>query len=559
MFDPVATVRTGLTRGLLSLSALSLLVCCSQCGASERSPTPLAEQRPAPDRAHLGTNLSRLEDWTTEEPFVDLFKLTRAPFSGAPDVWSDERPLDLDRRGQVRRLAPNQVARTLVLTDSGHHRPGRYVVTYDGRGELAWKGVARFVAAESRPGRHVLELGPSEVGATGIILELTQTDQADPVRNIHIFPPGGACDEDRARWCDAAHPCARGACLSFEEHADELVFHPDFLSRTQPYRMIRFMDFMATNDSPIRRWSDRPRLEDATWTVHGAPIEVMAQLANQLHAQPWFCIPHQADDEYVRQLASMLRDRVDPELPIWIEYSNEVWNGIFDQHQYAVRRGEELGLGEGPSAGLRFYARRSKEIFRIFTQVLGPERLVRVVAAQSGNASVAEQILEHDGLGREADVLAIGAYFGLIVGPDERDHVRALTVDQLVEESRRRLVPQTLREAAEHARLARRYGIRLAAYEGGQHFVGINGVENDAQINALFDALNRDPRMRELYLQLLQGWRNAGGGWLNHFVNCGRWSKWGRWGALEHIRQSRETAPKYDALMRFQARNPDGW
>jgi len=51
----------------------------------------------------------------------------------------------------------------------------------------------------------------------------------------------------------------------------------------------------------------------------------------------------------------------------------------------------------------------------------------------------------------------------------------------------------------------------------------------------------------------------SGGTWLNHFVNCDKWSKWGRWGALEEIRQPREQSPKFDALMTFMNKHERWW
>ena len=49
-----------------------------------------------------------------------------------------------------------------------------------------------------------------------------------------------------------------------------------------------------------RTWSDRPRLEDSTWTVRGVPIEVQVDLANEIGADPWINVPHLVDDAYVR-------------------------------------------------------------------------------------------------------------------------------------------------------------------------------------------------------------------------------------------------------------------
>ena len=76
----------------------------------------------------------------------------------------------------------------------------------------------------------------------------------------------------------------------------------------------------------------------------GVPIEVMINLANTLHGDPWFCIPHQATDDYVRQFAALLRARLDPTLRPHIEYSNEVWNTSFAQTQWAIAESQRLGL-----------------------------------------------------------------------------------------------------------------------------------------------------------------------------------------------------------------------
>ena len=39
---------------------------------------------------------------------------------------------------------------------------------------------------------------------------------------------------------------------------------------------------------------------------------MMVELANTLHANPWFCMPHQADDEFVRNFARTVREQLDP-------------------------------------------------------------------------------------------------------------------------------------------------------------------------------------------------------------------------------------------------------
>jgi hypothetical protein len=100
------------------------------------------------------------------------------------------------------------------------------------------------------------------------------------------------------------------------------------------------------------------------------------------------------------------------------------------------------------------------------------------------------------------------------------------------------------------------FGIPLISYEGGQHFIGAGAFQNDDELNALFDAVNRDPRMGQVYAAYLGNWRARTDGEFHHYVNSDRWSRFGRWGAKEFPSQPRSEAPKYDALLTFIADNP---
>ena len=79
-------------------------------------------------------------------------------------------------------------------------------------------------------------------------------------------------------------------------------FNQEFLKKIAPFKVLRFMDWGATNGSTQANWSDRAKPSDFTYaTGRGVPLETMIDLANTLQADPWFCIPHQANDEYVRE------------------------------------------------------------------------------------------------------------------------------------------------------------------------------------------------------------------------------------------------------------------
>ncbi|MEM9191778.1 MAG: hypothetical protein AAGF12_21580 [Myxococcota bacterium] len=557
------------------LAVLALSGC--DCGSPNREPT-VRPSRPAVvtgdtespttlaggpwnEGSPLGTNLSAFYDWSTELPLIDLFKMSRPWISGTDEVWEDDRPIDVDEHGWVRSLRPGQLVRTLMLWDNVNYRPGRYVLRYEGEGEIDYHGssAVRLVESESRPGRHVLDIDPSR-SEQGLGMDIRATNPDNYLRNMVVVPSGGACAEAPTTYCDADQPCDVGECLSFEDHHEELIFHPDFLERTKRYALIRYLDWIATNDSEVRTWDDRPKMDDARWSERGAPPEILIELSNRLHAHAWMTVPHLADDDYNRRFAELVKERLDPGLELWIEYSNEVWNGIFSQFRYAEEQGQAAGLGDDLYHGaLLFYSERSVEVFDLWTEVLGPDRLVRVMGAQAANAWTAEVALDHQSAHEKTDVLAIAPYFGINAEPENRSELRGMSVDELLDKTEREVLPEVFSWIdAAHA-LTEERNLQLVAYEGGQHFVGVQGLENDDEINALYDAVNRHPRMGELYVRYLVSWRQRGGTLFVNFVNCDGWSKWGRWGALEYITQPTEEAHRYRALQRFIDENPRWW
>jgi hypothetical protein len=212
-------------------------------------------------------------------------------------------------------------------------------------------------------------------------------------------------------------------------------------------------------------------------------------------------------------------------------------------------------------AQLFFYSRRAVEIFGLWEEVYGSaDGLVRVMATQAANPWVSDQVLSFEDANLSSDALAVAPYFGGYLGsPGEESRVEAMTVDDLMTELSTVAVAGAAVWMDEQSAKAAEYGVVMIAYEGGQHLAGHGGVEGNDTINALFDAANRDPGMHDVYSAYLDEWRESGGRFFAHFVNCGRYSMWGRWGALEYLDQPRDEAPKYDALQDFIEANPPWW
>jgi hypothetical protein len=508
-----------------------------------------------PDNQHspLGANLDGVSDWSTDWPFTDAFKTARPWISGEAHVWEDGRPLDLDDQGWVRSLQLGQVARTLLFRQAPRYPAGQYHVFYEGDGVLGYRFAARKIPELSVPGHDVLDVDPARDG--GINIEIYQTNPANYLRNIRVIMPGGVMADSAFTWVEDPGQLPQGMAKWLHEVYESQPFHPVFLDRIRRYKTLRFMDWMATNWSPVSAWADHAHPGDATYaTARGVPVEVMCLLANTINADPWFTIPHLATDEFVSNFAAVVRDQLRPGLKAHIEYSNEVWNGGFGQGQYCQQRGLALGLSTVPfEAGQRYYAQRSVEIFQIFANVMGgTSRLVRVVSSQAANTGVSPMILGWKDTHAYTDALAIAPYFGYELGlTGNVARVEQMTLDDLFAELETVSLPQAYQWMNAQAAVARQYGVTLLAYEGGQHLVGVNEVRENATLNALFDAANRDPRMGPLYGQYLREWRKHSEGVFCHFSHCGAWSKFGRWGGLEYMTQPISESPKHQAILNF--------
>jgi hypothetical protein len=127
-------------------------------------------------------------------------------------------------------------------------------------------------------------------------------------------------------------------------------------------------------------------------------------------------------------------------------------------------------------------------------------------------------------------------------------------VEQALDFMEQKALPESLRWIKDQKRVADKYGLRLVAYEGGQHMVGIGGAENNDRITRLLHAANRHPRMGAIYQQYYDAWTVEGGDLFCYFASTSKWSKWGSWGILEWFDEDAAKSPKFMATMRWARR-----
>lgn len=503
--------------------------------------------------------LNGISDWSTQHPFIDVMKSARPWIGHLPDRWGGADFDDMraegvfDDHGWPVRI-PDGLTKleALILTDQSEdarHLNGRYVVRYEGRGNLSVTGRAKVVTRE--PGRLVFRYTPGP-GSVGISIAATHAD--DPIRDIEVIPEKYLDDFDA------------GA-----------VFNPDWLDRLGQVEQVRFMDWMFTNGSPLVHWAEMPTPDDFSYVWRGVPVPVMINLANSIGADPWFNIPHLADDDLVRRFAETVKDDLDPDRMAYIEFSNEVWNFIFEQSVWARDQAEKL-WGETADGWVQFYGLRAAEVMKIWSDVYGTEaatRMNRVVAVHTGWPELEQSILFGDravsSLGHAPvdmfDSYAVTGYFAGELGEPEvlgdaleqaavhaeaegradglsrvalREYVKAHQFSGVESYAAELVRSGSLRELTEdvwpyHARVASDHGLELIMYEGGTHATPYGGAVEDERLVGFLKTFNYSTQMAEIYQEALDAWSGLTDSPFNAFVDVAAPSKWGSWGALRHL------------------------
>ncbi|MGF1494539.1 MAG: cellulose-binding protein [Microcoleaceae cyanobacterium] len=490
----------------------------------------------------LGTNLAGIASYSPQFPFTDYFKSSRDW-----RISGDENQVEYDDNGWITSLGDG----TIATTSFPNNNLGEtFVVLYEGEGEIKYAGGAQQNQSASQPGRDVINIKPGQ-RPTLTITSTDPNDNGNYLQDIRIVP-----QDDEAV-------------------SDSQIFNPDFVESLDGNQVLRFMDWMATNNSDISEWSDRPQVDDMNYSGEGVPVEIMVELANQTGIDPWFTIPHLATDEYVENFAEYVEEHLDPNLEVYVEFSNEVWNNSFRQTRYAREQGAQEFPGASSNEAARsWFTQRTMDVIQTWEETFDndSERVIGVLGAKAANDGLTDtdlDYIESTGLSYEEagiDAVAIAPYFNLPLS--EPENVQAIeawvqqgqdfALDQLFQEITvggalpdgysEGSIQKSAERITDFVELAEETGLDLIAYEGGQHIAPRhNGMHKNEAIADLFNAANRDPRMGEAYGQYFDMWAELSDeGLFAHFTDVSRYSEYGSCGSRESLYQ--ESSPKFDAL-----------
>jgi hypothetical protein len=483
----------------------------------------------------IGMNIASISDYGSENPFVDLMKSSRTWLT-ANVVWMDGKtnPWDsavidsipCDAQGYPLELPyavagqeTTQVVHT-VWANTSSLQAGDYICLYDGDGEIDFNLDASIKSQSAN--RIVVSVQPNN---NIMQLVIKRSAKANPVRNIRLLMPGT------------------------ENTYQSEPYNPVWLQQLTPFKTIRFMDWERTNYSPNTTWSQRAHEDDYTWTTDkGIPYEEITKLCNTLHADAWVCIPHAAESEYITNMAKFIRDSLQSNLKVYVEYSNELWNWMFDQTHYLYENGNQNV--EWPERIVPFI----QSALDIWTNVFSsqPNRLVRVVGGQHYYPDVSRRISYNMRKG-SFDAFSPAAYIGF---GNYGDSVitalgSAVTPQLVLQLARREMDANALPYMLELKKtICDSLHVQLLYYEGGQHLTPDPFGSDQPYNQALEDAQNLEG-IYTLYNDWFTRLRTVTDSslFMNFSFSTSKSGKYGSWGVLEYIGQNPSEAPKYRALI----------
>lgn len=394
----------------------------------------------------------------------------------------------------------------------------------------------------------------------------TQRTASSPINsgitNVHVIRPQFA--PNGTKWWDSP----------------QQEFTDPFLASLAPFSTLRFMDWTDTIGSQEADWDQatpahwpgwhyietdgawewnatdkKTELTNNWWSNTGQSWQSEIDLANVTGKDIWINIPVRATDDYVKSLATLLKQNLNPGIHVYVEYSNEIWNYNYEEWYYNDAATQALIANNSQEAtGYQnnciswandtcHVAERLMQISKDFASVWGSPAI---------NAAIRPVFCNQE-VGAASTQIAL-AFINTTYGPPSKyfygvcsapywqpaSVTAGESVDDLLSASEAS-IPRWNGYLLDYTATARYYGLHNFTYEGGPGMTDLNQIDLPNMITA-----NADPRMGAEVTQALTGAFQNGVDMFMYFISSGGWSKYGMWGATDDIMDI--TQPKWQAL-----------
>lgn len=471
--------------------------------------TVSANQKP-----RLGINLEDPSYYMAEVPFHNLGKLLSAWVSNSGGGWSNGLPLAFNANGYPSGTLPSGHHAACVLDMGSGHPPGYYNVSWTPSGaSLTVDGsvINSYTFLKGTGTSHV-QIFRAYSGIT----------------NLSVHRSGDTTTDSNQ------------------------IFQEPFLRRCKNYEVLRFMNWAVTNDNRTAEptWANRIPSGYYTQSIStnsGTALEYMIDLCNQSQTDMWYCVHHQATDDFVHGAANLIKTRLNPGLKVYLEHSNEIWNSAFQQLAYSTGIGP-TGFADPYVRGYAWHVNRTARAAEIFKASGIPT--VSVLGTQFANAGFTTYAINQGvQLSGNIDAFTVAPYLGSSFQNNAAmvSGIKSYGINWTLGELWRDMYRQR-NYTREWVAVAHTHNKRLVAYEGGQHLAPTVAQHSDAPfVQALVD-VNRHQGMYDIYRAFLQMWYEETANELFVLFNsCQPYNQYGSWGLMEY--DSQPNSPKYRAVM----------
>ncbi|HET6250130.1 MAG TPA: SdrD B-like domain-containing protein [Tepidisphaeraceae bacterium] len=355
---------------------------------------------------NLGINIRRLGFDSGDELFADAMK--------EPSFWTNDlaNPTDTSSRTPIDTNGWPTTDSGIEVINTTSDNGGTYALSFTGQATVSAPAadpniqvvnVSYDPTSNTTTGQVVVPAGLQQV-----MLDFTNTRRlptdttATGVSNVQLMRP---ISPD-----------------SSTSYAPGTLFSTPIQNLIANFSTIRYMDYTLTNSNPQVNWSDRTLPSQIQTGGVGGAWEYAVALANQTGKDMWINIPEMATNQYITNLAELIdygSDGVNPytgpqgsavsaanpnpvpasgavwaglnpNLHVYVEYSNEVWNNSFAQNaentSAAIAEVNAGGSGlnyDGSTSTAVWAARRTAErtaiTSNLFRGVFGDSRMMTEV------------------------------------------------------------------------------------------------------------------------------------------------------------------------------------
>ena len=363
------------TTTTLTSTTTYTLTCSGLAGTASQSATITVTPPSGNAGSRMGINISWINDWGDRDlTFIDVMKQARG-FATTARPWDPTNsPVPLDVNGW-----PTTDFGVFFITNAADPLGRPLTTTFPsmfGSYKLSFTGQATVSGYNCCQIQNVVYDPSTNTTTADVIVQpadesvaLTFTSTTNGVENLQLLRPG--------------YPIGTTQ-----------VFTSEFLKVLAPFSTIRVMEALLTNGNPGTTWANRKLPTDPTQQdPRGIAWEYIIQLANSSGKDIWINIPDNVDlndptsNNYVTQLATLIKNTLNPGIHVYVEYSNEIWNSAFSQTAtntsaavLDVNSGADKTLNYDNANnqwywGYRRAAHQTLKVSQLFADVFGPSAI----------------------------------------------------------------------------------------------------------------------------------------------------------------------------------------